>query len=272
MSQYLIKGQSLDRSENCYFPISEIAGDHRGTGMDFGLLRLCQDQEFQEAPDFERAYLLIFGEVTLEWAGRRVRISRGNCFDDSPWVLQVPGGMPVRITGAGAVSELSVHRVRNDRPFATRLYTPGETADEYRGAGTLGETATRIVRTVFDFTTAPWSNLVLGEVIGFPGKWSSYPPHSHPQPEIYHYRTCPRSGFAYCDLGEEVLKVQDRDTVFITDGCIHPHVTAPGYALWYLWVIRHLDGNPYIAPDFVSEHQWVTAQTARFWPERKGGD
>ena len=34
----------------------------------------------------------------------------------------------------------------------------------------MRETSTRIVRALFDKTNAPYANLVVGEVIGFPGK------------------------------------------------------------------------------------------------------
>jgi len=49
-------------------------------------------------------------------------------------------------------------------------------------------------------------------------------------------------------------------------------VTAPGYAMWYLWVIRHLDGNRYVTPYFVDEHRWVMDKDAEFWaiPSERG--
>ena len=37
--------------------------------------------------------------------------------------------------------------------------------------------------------------MVLGEVLNLPGKWSSYPPHHHPQPEVYFYRFDYPDGF-----------------------------------------------------------------------------
>ena len=85
-------------------------------------------------------------------------------------------------------------RTENGRAFPAKLYLPGDTPDEFRGAGTMHETSTRIVRTIFDYRNAPYANLVLGEVIDFPGKWSSYPPHHHPQPEIYYYKNNPGNG------------------------------------------------------------------------------
>ena len=45
-------------------------------------------------------------------------------------------------------------------------------------------TAQRQVNTIFDYDTAPYSNMVLGEVINDRGNWSGYLPHYHPQPEV----------------------------------------------------------------------------------------
>ena len=121
-------------------------------------------------------------------------------------------------------------------------------------------------------SNAPYSNLVLGEVIGFPGKWSSYPPHNHPQPEIYYYKFNPENGYGFAELDETVYKTHNNSTVFIVNEETHPQTTAPGYAMWYLWVIRHLDGNPYITPYFIPEHRWVTdpENEKLMWPPMKG--
>ncbi|MFT5875577.1 MAG: 5-deoxy-glucuronate isomerase, partial [Clostridium sp.] len=123
-------------------------------------------------------------------------------------------------------------------------------------------------RTVFDKSNSPDSNLVVGEVIDHPGKWSSYPPHYHPQPEIYFYKFNPENGYGFSELGEDAVKLRQNDTVKILDNATHPQITAPGYAMYYLWVIRHLDGNPYITPTFVPEHLWVTEPDAKIWPDR----
>ena len=209
--------------------------------------------------------------------------SRLNLFDESPAVLSVPAGVEVQIRaidGSGSRhggtnssahggdkggAELYVMTTANPRYFEPRFYTPQECRSEERGKGTMNETSTRIVRTVFDDSNAPWSNLVVGEVITIPGKWSSYPPHHHPQPEIYHYRVLPEQGFGVAIIGEHPYVVTDRDTVLIRDGQDHPQVAAPGYALWYLWVVRHLEGNRYSNPIVTEAHKWVTDPNAKIW-------
>ncbi|MDR2181555.1 MAG: 5-deoxy-glucuronate isomerase [Treponema sp.] len=175
--------------------------------------------------------------------------------------------VPVRAGSRGA----EFFRTATDNPavFDARLFTPEECRSEMRGAGTMRETSTRIVRTCFDDTNRGESNLVIGEVIGVPGKWSSYPPHHHPQPEIYHYRFLPARGFGLTAIGETAYIIRDRDTILIREGEVHPQVTGPGYAMWYLWVIRHLDGARYgpatNTPVFVEEHAWVMGDESKIW-------
>lgn len=253
-----------------YRELTTINDSERGALMDFGILKLGPGETFVESRPLERAYLLISGKVIFDWENQRVSVERPNCFDFSPWTLRVPKDAKVGITAASD-SEIAIQRTENERIFPSRLYSPEECASENRGAGTMREASTRIVRTIFDYSSAPDSNMVLGEVIGFPGKWSSYPPHSHPQPEIYFYKFLPENGYGFAELGEDVVKTHNNSTVFITKNETHPQTTAPGYAMWYLWVIRHLDGNPYIKPDFVPEHLWVTEsdKQADVWPPGK---
>ncbi|VBB08229.1 kdui/iolb isomerase [Lucifera butyrica] len=255
-----------------YTPITTMEETEDNTLMDYGILRLARGQAEELCdPAKESALLLIQGAVTLAWEGKEQTIRRQSCFDDNPWVLHVPRGVKVTVRGVADDSELSLTKTTNDRTFAAKLYTPQECATEERGKGTMKETSTRIVRTVFDYSNAPYSNLVVGEVVDHPGKWSSYPPHYHPQPEIYYYKFYPEQGYGFCELGEDVVKLKHNDTVKILNNATHPQTTAPGYAMYYIWVIRHLDGNPYKSPDypvFVPEHLWVTDPKAKIWPDK----
>lgn len=110
------------------------------------------------------------------------------------------------------------------------------------------------------------NEFVFGEVINYPGKWSSYPPHYHNQPEIYFYRFLPETGFGFAGYGNEVFKIGNNDTLAIQGGLSHPQVAAPGYAMYYLWVIRHLDDDPYLKADVEPEHAWLTDREAKIWP------
>lgn len=254
-----------------YNPIAAMDDTEDNTMMDFGILRLSKGQEETLLDENkETALLLIYGEVTLEWQGNKKTIERKSCFDEEPWVLHVSKGVEVKVTGISENTEINVTKTTNERIFESKLYTPEECASEERGKGTLKETSTRIVRTVFDYSNADYSNLVLGEVINLPGKWSSYPPHHHPQPEIYFYRFNPENGYGFAQVGEDVLKVKNNDAVKILRDDSHPQTAAPGYAMYYIWVIRHLEGNPYKSPEypvFEEEHLWVNDKNAAIWPD-----
>lgn len=236
--------------------------------MDFGILMLDTGDEFIDRQPKERAFLLINGAVELEWDGGKTIVERGSCFDEAPFCLHVPSGASVTLRGCKPHTELSVHRTDNNQLFSPILFQPQDCQIRQVGAGTMKEMATRTVRTVFDKSNRPQSNLVLGETVNLPGRWSGYPPHYHPQPEIYLYKFNLEDGFGYAELGDEVYKVKNNDVTLMTDGVSHPQVAAPGYAMYYLWVIRHLDGSPYTGPIFAPEHLWLSDKDAPIWPDR----
>ena len=250
-----------------YNPITEIDGKHSNMLMDFGILKMQKGQQEVNEEDKERAYLLIQGEVVLKWEDNKAEIKRTSCFDENPWCLHVPSGVEVKVTALGE-SELVVQKTDNDRTFPAKLYTQEECRSEQFGAGTMNETSTRTVRTIFDYSNAPYSNMVIGEVIDHPGKWSSYPPHDHPQPEVYYYRFLPEQGFGVSIIGEDAFVIKNNDTVAIPGGLVHPQVSAPGYAMYYCWMIRHLKDNPFDERIFADEHKWLLDKDAKIWPER----
>ncbi|MDR0526888.1 MAG: 5-deoxy-glucuronate isomerase [Spirochaetaceae bacterium] len=242
--------------------------------MDFGVLKLSSGSSYESfSGSDEQCWLMACGnaEISWEYGAKREskQISRQNLFDANPWTLSVPKGFKVSIKALSGGAEFYYMATENSKEFSAKLWTPQECASELRGKGTMRETSTRVVRTVFDDTNRPESNLVIGEVIGVPGKWSSYPPHHHPQPEIYHYRFLPEQGFGLTAIGETAYIIQDKDTILIREGEVHPQVTAPGYAMWYLWVIRHIEGAHYgpatKTPIFIEEHKWTMGSEEKIW-------
>lgn len=100
--------------------------------------------------------------------------------------------------------------------------------------------------------------MVNGEVINSPGRWSSYIPHFHPQPEVYVYKFDRPQGFGAAFIGEDTFRTETNAYVAIPGGDVHPQVTAPGYAMWYSWMIRHLPGDPWAKTRIVcEEHAWL---------------
>lgn len=235
------------------------------TRIGFGVLKLAAGERHDSTPDCETAWLLMEGTLAVTVGNRRERLARRSLFDESPSAVHVSQGERV-VFEAEAATELTVYQTENGKRFPPRIFLPQDTADEPRGKGQVGNACLRLVRTIFDGSTAPKeAKLVLGEVVTLPGRWSSYPPHHHPQPEIYHYRFSKPQGYGHAELGERVLKVRHGDTVKILAGNDHAQCAAPGYGMYYAWVIRHLPDNPYTVPEFTAEHRWTMDKDAEFW-------
>ena len=256
--------------EKGFTSITELDGPHSEMLLDFGILVLEAGETFGDATaNRERAFLLLDGEVEFGFDGKTIRAQRASMLDEGPWALHAAAGSPIEIK-AHRRSELVVERVDNTQAFATTLYDPSNVRSQRFGEGTMQETSTRTVRTIFDAATNAASGMVLGEVINHPGKWSSYPPHGHAHPEIYHYRMFPDRGFGFAQAGDEVRRVTTRDTLLINGAIPHPQTAAPGYAMFYVWMIPHLP-NDRFGPDsreFDPTHTWVMEDGQRFWPDR----
>lgn len=238
-------------------------GDNAGIG--FAVLKLRAGEVLELKTRNETAWLMMDGHVDGNAGDARFSFTRRSLFDDSPGCVHVSAGTPVRIH-AVADSELTVYETANRALFTPRVYLPADVPDEQRGKGQVGNRCLRLVRTIFDRrNTDASAELVLGEVVTLPGGWSSYPPHHHAQPEIYHYRFTAPQGYGHAELGEQVLKVRQFDTVKILAGLDHAQCAAPGYGMYYAWVIRHLPGNPYTVPEFTAEHRWTMEPGAPFW-------
>jgi 5-deoxy-glucuronate isomerase len=96
--------------------------------------------------------LLAQGTANLRWDGGERKISRPNRFDYSPWCLSVPAKNNVTITAGMDGAEFYYCATDNPNPITAWLFSPEECQSEFRGAGTMREASTRIVRTVFDDT------------------------------------------------------------------------------------------------------------------------
>lgn len=236
-----------------------------GFGLAFSLTKLRAGGSEVETTPRETAWLLLQGELTFRVGDESFSVARSSLFDELPYCLHVPAGTEVDLRASSAV-ELARFEIDNDAAFPVRLYRPEDVRDEPRGKGGLQDAAFRYVRTIIDDVAGPAeAKLVLGEVVTLPGRWSSYPPHHHPQPEIYHYRFTRPEGYGHAEQGDDVHKVKDGDTLLIPPGQDHAQCAAPGYGMWYAWAIRHLDDERYTVPEFTAEHAWTLERDATHW-------
>ncbi len=251
-----------------FHPITTLEGQYQDMLMDFGLLKANAGLFFHDDADLERIFILLYGKIEIRWAGSREVVSRQSYLDDNLWCLNVPAGIKVEIVGLAEDSEVVVIRTENDARFEPTVRCGAAIVREVRGEGSMNGAGTRIVRTAQDVSISPQSKIMFGEDVHYPGKWAGFPSHYHAQPEIYFYKMYPENGFGLLRLGDEGVLLEHNDTVLIRPDLVHPQVAAPGYAMYFLWIIRHLDGNPYIKPTFEPEHLWVEQPGAQYWPDR----
>lgn len=249
--------------------ICAVNGKHSEMMMDIDVLELRKSSvETLHSETKETAVLLVKGEISVTWQGQTAVMKRSSEFDENPWSLHVPKNVDLNVS-AVSDSIVLVQCTENSRDFAPKLYRPEDCRSDVFGEGEWNGTARRIVRTVFDYENEPESNMVLGEVITWPGKWSSYPPHHHPQPEVYYYRFDRPQGFGLCLNGDKAYKITDNSYAAITGGDVHPQTSAPGYAMYYAWMIRHLEGNPWRDRIVDKDHEWLCQKGIAIWPDRK---
>ena len=130
---------------------------------------------------------------------------------------------------------------------------------------------TREVHDILD-ESLPAARLVVGETFNGSGNWSSYPPHKHDEnrgeeevclEELYYFQFDPEQGFGaqflYMPDGslDETHRVRQGDVTLLPRG-YHPVAAAPGYHLYYLWVMAG-DGRR-LRPFDDPAHAWVKTQ------------
>ena len=250
---------SYPQFENGVKVLSRAGDAENDMMMNITVCRMTTGEErnfFCEAE--EMAILLVLGDITYEWNGRRETGHRESFIGEGPYCLHVSKGISVRVH-ANADSEVLVQSTENDRDFAPVFYRPEDCRDDIFGLEVFDNKMKRTVRTVFDYKNAPYSNMVNGEVINHQGGWSSYTPHHHPQPEVYFYRYERPEGFGACFIGDEVYKIKDGSCAAIPGGKTHPQVTAPAFPMYYCWMIRHLEGNPWNSRVVDERYLWIDA-------------
>ncbi len=211
----------------------------------------------------EIAVLLLSGEITCSWEGRMETVSRKDVFTEGPWCVHVSAGTAVSVS-AERKSQILVQCTKNEKRFATEFYSPEDVPWKYSCVGEFGNVAKRRVSTVFDHDISPDSNMVLGEVLNDRGNWSGYLPHRHPQPETYYFLFDRPEGFGASFVGDEVFKSVDGSFSAIPGGSLHPQAVAPGFQMYTCWMIRHLDGNPWLQTDRCEDEKYLWLHDAVF--------
>jgi 5-deoxy-glucuronate isomerase len=244
----------------------------RGQGTRFielrsGELGPGEEVRLDEGDDVEVAAVVLRGAVEASADGRELGMAGGreDVFEGPGHAVYAPPGarLALAATGAGAALAVASAPVADGgEPGPARVISPADQRIAYVGRGNW----TRSVRTILG-PEHPAGRLLLGETINPPGNWSSYPPHKHDRhsppdevelEEVYFFKFKPAAGFGvqvrYDGRHEEAFVVRDGDVALIPSG-YHPVVAAPGYALYYLWVMAGRGRE--MAPRFDPHHVWV---------------
>ena len=181
----------------------------------------------------ETAVMLLAGEVKFAFDGKEETAKRQSPFAEKPYCLHFSKGLQVKVT-ALEDSRILIKQTDNDNDFGFVWYTPADCMLQEFGKAQWNGTAHRQVLTVFDYESAPYSNMVLGEVFDKP------------------------QGFGVGFNGDECYKVENGGCLSITPMKTHQQVAAPGYSMYYVWMIRHLDGDPWRKTRIdAPEHKWL---------------
>ena len=244
--------------------LTTYTNEYKDMLMDIRVYRMSagESRRFLRASE-EMAVLLLAGEVLFQYEGKETIAERQDVFTDGPWCLHICNNREIVIKALEG-SEILVQCTHNDRKFETKVYGPQQVLWNYSSLGKFGGVAQRRVNTIFDHDIAPYSNMVLGEVLNDRGNWSGYPPHRHPQPETYYFKFDRPEGFGASFVGEQVFKSTDGSFSAIPGGLLHPQAVAPGFQMYTCWMIRHLDGNPWLQTDRCEDRKYAWLHDAKF--------
>lgn len=196
--------------------------------------------------------------------------SRRNVFDGKPTTVYVPRDTEYTVSAKGyGTLEIGVCKVKADKKYKAFVVMPEDIVTEHRGKLNWQRDVNDIITSKYEGKV---DKIVLGETYGCAGQWSSYPSHKHDtdnmpyevnMEEIYHFKVNPGQGFGiqvmYNDdmTLKESYVIRDGDSVAIKDG-YHPVAAAPGYSVYYLWVMAGKSGRK-LTPCDDPKHSWVKA-------------
>ena len=213
----------------------------------FSILSLGKGKDYREKLlRDELGLVLLSGQVEIEAGGKKYELGpRREVFTDLPWGLYLPGKISWKVK-AIEKSELALAYAPGPDQGEAKLITPAELVVHERGKD-------HFQRRVIDIMVSQVKarHLLIGETFNQPGQWSSYPPHRHDQhqppesyylEEMYLFKLKPEQGFGFQRVYtddrrlDQALVIENNDLAIFKKG-YHPVAAAPGYQLYYLWIL-----------------------------------
>lgn len=239
----------------------------------FDLIRLESGESIQtESGEYELGLVILSGTCSVRAGDFQAEHlgKRRNVFDGKPTTIYMPRDTAYEITAEGyGILEIGVCKVKADKKYEPFVVCPEDITTEHRGKLNWQRNVNDIITSNYEGKV---DKIVLGETYGCAGQWSSYPSHKHDtdnmpfevnMEEIYHFKVNPGQGFGIQvmyndDMSlKESYMVRDGDSVAIKEG-YHPVAAAPGYEIYYLWVMAGNSGRK-LTPCDDPNHAWVKA-------------
>ena len=207
--------------------------------IEFGILSLKKGEIFREESKKKEVVLVILsGKCKVTSHGKEWKSvgERKSVFEGKPYAVYIPANSEYTVTGLGNVEIALCKAPANPRKMA-RLITPKDIRALSRGRENW-------YRDAYEIATLreEAESLIVGETISGPGNWCSYPPHRHEVEEMYFFKVNPPQGFGVQRVYtedkklDELYVIENNTLVAIPEG-YHPLVAAPGYSVWFLYVI-----------------------------------
>lgn len=222
-------------------------------GISLKIIDLLAGESLSNLIGKETGFLLITGNITCYLNETISRITRNNVFTEKSGFIHVNNQDIAKII-AIQDSQIAIIEMENDKVFNSKVYKSDMIIEDNLAGKNLEGKDSRTIRDIVTIGTEPNADIIVGEVISGAGCWSSYPPHSHNQPELYYYKFDHPNGFGLSVVGDDVSIVKDGDYSIIPGDLLHPQSSAPGYRMFYIWIIRNLEGNPWNTRTYAEEH------------------
>ncbi len=235
--------------------------------LKFGLIKTVKDKEYDVSLEEGREYalLLLSGYIKISaFEKAYIMGPRIDVFSGKAYALYITGDVKEVKVNSIYSSEIAVVSAPSSKSNLVKLVTPDDVRVRIVGQGNWRRHVHDVI-----YENVEAERLLVGETFNLPGNWSSYPPHRHDNDnipyessmeEIYYFKVKPKQGFGaqfiYTDDGsvDEIIKIQDSLAVIIDKG-YHPVVAAPGYQIYYLWVLA--GEKRVLIPFDDPNHGWV---------------
>ncbi len=243
--------------------------------IDFKVLSLFFNESYVEKiTDEEAVIVMLEGKCIVKCDGNIYKLSRKSVFDEPADALFISKNIEYKVISCkrGERSMIAICKCKDkaeaERKMNNKIIHIHKEQVEivHRGKNGFKRDVHNIVEKNIDA-----NRILVGETFTPAGNWSSYPPHKHDKDsadevkleEIYFFKVRPADGFglirlySYEKKFDKTFCISNNDTVIIPFG-FHPVSAAPGYDLYYLWILAGKKRIMKLKEDI--KHSWINKE------------